>query len=105
IRGNKVIRIDNDNLPIGFSESIDKITMDLVIGDIIVMVSDGVVDRMNNLNKFESILTRLAKHTPIQMAHDIIQIVIKENNGKILDDMTAIILKVNKQDAVEEMVQ
>ena len=61
------------------------------------------MDRLNNLNKFESILTKLAKHTPIQMAHDIIQIVIKENGGKILDDMTAIILKVNKQEISEEI--
>jgi len=101
IRGNKVIRIDNDNLPIGFSETLDKVSIDLEIGDIIVVVSDGVVDRLNNLAKFENILTKLAKNTPIQMAHDIIQVVIKENKGKILDDMTAIVLKVTKTNEIK----
>jgi stage II sporulation protein E len=96
IRGNRVIRIDNDNLPIGFTESIDKISVDLEMDDIIIVVSDGIVERLNNMAKFESILTKMAKTAPIQMAHDIIQVVIKENNGKILDDMTAIVLKVTK---------
>lgn len=103
IRGNKVIRIDNDNLPIGFTDTIDKVTVELEMDDIIVVVSDGVVDRLNNLNKFESILTKLARNTPVQMAHDIIQIVIKENGGKILDDMTAIVLKVEKRYYEEEV--
>ena len=98
IRGNKVIRVDNDNLPIGFSETIDKVSVDIEIGDIIVVVSDGVIDRFKNLAKFESILTRLGRHTPIQMAHDIIQVVIKESGGKILDDMTAIVLQIEKQE-------
>lgn len=102
IRGNKVIRVENDNLPIGFSDTIEKVTVELEIGDLIVMVSDGVIDRFNNLHRFESILTKLAKYHPIQMAHDIIQVVIKENNGKILDDMTAIVLKVEKQDNLIE---
>lgn len=96
IRGNKVIRINNDNLPVGATESIDKVTIDLEYDDIIILVSDGVVERFNNISKFESILMELARTSSIQMAHDIIRVAIKEFDGKIVDDMTAIVLKVGK---------
>lgn len=96
VRGHKVIRIDNDNLPIGFTDQVEKVTVDLEVGDVIVLVSDGVVERMNNLARFESLLTKLDQSSPMQMAHFIIQMMIKEYQGQIHDDMTAIVLKVNK---------
>ncbi len=95
IRGNKVIQILNDNLPIGVSKEIDKITLELEANDIVVVVSDGVVERFNNINKFEKILTQMIRTSSIQMAHDIIRAAITEFGGKIVDDMTAIVIKVN----------
>jgi len=95
IRGNKVIRINNDNLPMGVSKEIDKISFDLETNDIVVIVSDGVVERFNNINKFEKIIVQMIRNTSIQMAHDIIRAAITEYGGKIVDDMTAIIVKVN----------
>jgi stage II sporulation protein E len=95
IRGNKVIRINNDNLPIGTQQKVEKITFDLEINDIIIIVSDGVVERFNNMNKFEKIIMQIIRTSSIQMAHDIIRAAITEFGGKIADDMTAIVIKVN----------
>ncbi|QVK17990.1 SpoIIE family protein phosphatase [Mycoplasmatota bacterium] len=95
IRGNKVICINNDNLPMGISKEVDKITFDLEPNDIVVVVSDGVVERFNNINKFEKIIAQMIRTSSIQMAHDIIRAAITEFGGKIIDDMTAIVIKVN----------
>ncbi len=95
IRGNKVIRINNDNLPMGATKDIDKITFDLMQNDIVVIVSDGVVERFNNINKFEKIIAQIIRTSSIQMAHDIIRAAITEFGGKIVDDMTAIVIKAN----------
>lgn len=98
IRGNKVIRINNDNLPVGVTnEKIDKISFDLETNDIVIIVSDGVVERFNNINKFEKLLIELIKTSTIQFAHDIIRAAIAEFGGKIIDDMTAIVIKVNNK--------
>lgn len=95
IRGNKVIRIDNANLPMGHSGEIEKVTCELMVNDIIVMVSDGVIERYNNINKFEKTLVQILRTSSIQIAHDIIRAAITEFGGKIPDDMTAIVIKVN----------
>jgi len=95
IRGNKVIRIDNANLPMGHSADIDKVTCELMVNDVIVMVSDGVIERYNNINKFEKTLVQILRSSSIQIAHDIIRAAITEFGGKIPDDMTAIVIKVN----------
>lgn len=95
IRGNRVIRIDNENLPMGISEEIDKVTFNLDINDIIVVVSDGVVERFNNINKFEKIIVSIMRNNSVQMARDIIRASIHEFGGKIADDMTVIVIKVN----------
>lgn len=95
IRGNKVIRINNENLPMGISCDINKIEFDLQPNDIIIIVSDGVVERFNNINKFEKIIIQMIKTSSIQLAHDIIRVAITEFGGKIADDMTAIVVKVN----------
>jgi len=96
IRGNRIIRIDNENLPIGITEEIDKITFSLDINDVVVVVSDGVVERFNNINKFEKIIVNMLRNNSIQMARDIIRASISEFKGKIADDMTVIVIKINQ---------
>lgn len=94
IRGNRVIRIDNENLPVGITKDIDKVTFNLDVYDIVVIVSDGVVERFNNINKFEKILVSIMRNNSNQMARDIIRCAINEFGGKIADDMTVIVVKV-----------
>ncbi len=95
IRGNKVIRINNENLPMGISCEINKIEFDLQLNDVVVIVSDGIVERFNNINKFEKIIIEMIKTSSIQFAHDIIRAAITEFGGKIADDMTVIVVKIN----------
>ncbi|HEY8365215.1 MAG TPA: SpoIIE family protein phosphatase, partial [Haloplasmataceae bacterium] len=95
IRGNKVIRIDNENLPIGVSNDINKVSFDLELNDIVIIVSDGVVERFNNITKFEQILLSILRNSSIQIARDIIRASISEFDGKIADDMTVLVVKVN----------
>ncbi len=94
VRGNRVIRIDNENLPVGITNEIDQVRFDIEASDIIVIVSDGVVERFNNINKFEKIIVSIARNSSIQIARDIIRAAITEFGGKIADDMTVIVIKV-----------
>ena len=99
-RGKDVTTISSKTLPIGV---LDKVDMDIVkkkikSGDIIVMISDGVVDSEGK-NEVDSAwiveyLENATSGNPREIAEDILSAAFKKANNKPKDDMTVIVSKV-----------
>lgn len=99
-RKNSVMEIKSRTLPIGVLDKADveHIQCKLESGDIVVMLSDGVVDYDNdNAGKTEWIIDYL-KEVKSNNPKDIVEGLILESKklcgGKVKDDMTAIVSKI-----------
>ncbi|MCL2559515.1 MAG: SpoIIE family protein phosphatase [Turicibacter sp.] len=89
LRNEVVRRIEMSGLPIGatVASEIDQMSIDLQIGDIIIMCSDGIVDTFSEGNLFEK---RILKNTGYRMdriSQDLLDYTVRRNRGEINDDM------------------
>jgi len=101
-RGNEVIAIEASNLPIGIIQDIeiDSIESDLIPGDLLVMMTDGVFDSPKHTNNKELWIKRLIQEiqtdNPQEFADLLLERVIRSGQGEIIDDMTVIVSKIEK---------
>jgi stage II sporulation protein E len=99
-RGENIDVIKSKTLPIGVLDKpdIDITKRKIENGDVIVMVSDGILDYENqSAGKYEWILDFLKNskcNDPRQLSEEIINNAKKLSKGKIKDDMTVIVEKV-----------
>lgn len=99
-RGNNVEVISSNNLPIGVIDKleIEVIEKNLFNGDIIVMVSDGILDYSNEvLGKADWVTEYLQKTDctdPKELSSKLIERALELNGGKAKDDMTVVISKI-----------
>lgn len=99
-RGKDVKVIMSKSLPIGILDKIDAdvTEYDLENGDLIIMVSDGVVDYNNeNVCKNDWIINYLKENDsnqPKEILEGLIEKSINLSNGKVRDDMTVMVSKV-----------
>ena len=96
---NGVQGISDNSLPFGVADSIETkiIKKKVKSGDIIVTISDGILDvDKNKIGDYSWLSTYLEKATfnPEELARDILNKAKELSNGKILDDMTVIVSKV-----------
>ncbi len=94
-RDNWVETISSTTLPIGMFGSVDydTITKKLYEGDIIIMVTDGVLDSMKGDNKeavMEDLIMSIKSKNPQEIANRILDRTLSESNFKPIDDMTVI---------------
>lgn len=98
--GNKINIIKSKSLPIGVLDKVDVEIEDKKIenGDLIVMVSDGVLDyndtSLINSNWILEYLKESKSNDPKEVACGILNEAIKSNDYKIKDDMTVLVSKV-----------
>lgn len=96
IRENTVEKIESGALPMGIVTKINPVTTKKLVkqGDIIVLVTDGIYDGLNNGNedKLQEMLLPLNKETPKNIADKILDSALSTD---INDDMTVLVLKVN----------
>lgn len=87
-------RVEADSLPLGIFHKIDVSGQkrQLVDGDYIIMVSDGVVDGVDNEEIFEQVLAQMELQSPQEMANYILQFVLHKTMGRVQDDMTVLVL-------------
>lgn len=92
--GEMIERVEADSLPLGIFHKIDVSGQkrQLVDGDYIIMVSDGVVDGVDNEEIFEQVLAQMELQSPQEMANYILQFVLHKTMGRVQDDMTVLVL-------------
>jgi len=100
-RKNQVLTINSLSFPIGIIKDLDFNIYEesLEDGDMIIMMSDGILDshtKDNPDNWMKGIISQLDALNPQNMADEILSIAIKESDDEITDDMTVLVTKVWK---------
>ena len=101
-RGHEVIPITANNLPIGILQDIDVdfVNMQLLPGDTLVMMSDGIYDApglaVNKELWMKRIISELATDDPQEMADALLETVVRRHGGDIVDDMTVLVARIDK---------
>ena len=99
-RGNKVIKVQASNLPIGIIKEfdVDVVSEQLKAEDILIMMSDGVFDGPKYIENIDIWMKRkiqeLETNDPQEIADIILEEVIRTRDGSIDDDMTVIVAKI-----------
>jgi serine/threonine protein phosphatase PrpC len=89
LRGNTVNRIEMSGLPIGAFQAseIDQTSIDLQIGDIIIMCSDGIIDAFPEEDLFEKRILKNVGYNVNRISQDLLDYTVRRNRGVIHDDM------------------
>ena len=89
LRGKTVSRIEMSGLPIGAASGaeIDQISIDLQIGDMIIMCSDGIIDTFPEGDLFEKRILKNVGDQVNQISQDLLDYTVRRNRGIIHDDM------------------
>ncbi len=95
-RDNLVEQISSRNLPLGLVEEpeSESVTRYLEDGDYIILLSDGVVDAMNQgigEAALPEIISRFQSRNPSELANDILAYVLRQCRGEVRDDMTVLV--------------
>ncbi|KAA9011994.1 stage II sporulation protein E [Niallia endozanthoxylica] len=99
-RGNKVLKIQASNLPMGIIEDfeVDVVSEQLRAGDLLIMMSDGVFEGPKHVENHDLWMKRKIKELkteePQGIADVIMEEVIRSRSGYIDDDMTVVVAKV-----------
>jgi stage II sporulation protein E len=90
-RGKKVDIITSDTLPLGSRDRIIPITQTTRItnNDMLIMVSDGIIDAIDNI-KLEELISRSTLKVPHELSDMILRYAISCQGGHIRDDMTVL---------------
>ena len=95
-RGHMVEQISGGSLPLGIFKGIesDCIRRRLIDGDYVFLMSDGIVDAIEDCDYKEDIceiLGALEQENPRELAEALLQIVLRKTKGHIRDDMTILV--------------
>ncbi len=95
-RDNLVEQISSRNLPLGLVEEpeSESLTRYLEDGDYVILLSDGVVDAMNQgvgEAALPEIISRFQTKNPNELANNILNFVLHQSKGQVRDDMTVIV--------------
>jgi len=99
-RGNKVIKIQASNLPMGILQEfeVDVVSEQLKAGDLLIMMSDGVFEGPKHVENYDLWMKRkvqeLETDDPQEIADLIMEDVIRSRSGLIDDDMTVTVAKI-----------
>lgn len=101
-RGREIIPIAANNLPIGIVQDIeiDLLRVQLLPGDTLVMMTDGVLDAPGHaLNKeqwMKRVLQELDTDDPQDLADALLETALRQYPGGVRDDMTVIVTRMTK---------
>lgn len=102
-RGREIIPIVANNLPIGILQEIevDLLRVQLLPGDTLIMMTDGVLEApeyaVNKEMWMKRVLQEIESEDPQEVAEQLLNTAIKETFGKIRDDMTVVVSRVVKR--------
>ncbi|MDF2668217.1 MAG: stage sporulation protein [Paenibacillus sp.] len=101
-RGTEVIPVTANNLPIGILKDIDVdlVSMQLKPGDILIMMTDGIFDAPGHaVNKelwMRRVIQEIEAEDPQGVADQLLERVIRQHRGDIVDDMTVVVARIDK---------
>lgn len=95
-RENLVEQISSRNLPLGLVEKPETETQTRMLedGDYIILLSDGVLEAMNQgmgESALPEIISRFQTQNPGELANDILSFALHQSKGQIRDDMTVLV--------------
>lgn len=98
-RGDKIIKIESSNLPIGIFEDfdVDIVSEQLKAGDVLIMMSDGIFDGPGHVENMEFWMKRKIKELQTDDPQAISDLILEEvirTKGVIDDDMTVVTAKI-----------
>ncbi len=90
----KVVEISGHSLPVGIIEDVnpDNKKVEMKIGDMLVLMSDGVYDALKEKSAFY--IDKKKSLSPQELCNYLLSCAIEENGGEILDDMTVLAAKI-----------
>lgn len=96
-RGYLVEQVESHNLPLGIFQAVDLdiIQRDLMDGDYIIQMSDGVLDALERNNYEEAmcqVIGNMKEQNPKEIADKLLQFVLHCSGGHIQDDMTIMVV-------------
>ncbi len=96
-REHMVEQISTGTLPLGIFKGIDEesVRRRLMDGDYVFMVSDGIVDAVEESDykeELSEIIGNLEQENPRELAEALLQTVLRKSRGHIRDDMTILVL-------------
>lgn len=94
--------ITSTSLPVGvFNQvDIDGVSKKLYDGDIVIMITDGVLDCIQDIEKekfISDVLADIKSRNPQEIANEVLDRAIEQNNHTAVDDMTVIVAGVWKK--------
>lgn len=101
-RNDDVITITANNLPVGILEEIevDVVSRMLKPGDLLVMMSDGIYEAPRHIENRQAwmkrIISELATNDPQEVADLLLEKVIRQHSGQIVDDMTVLVARIDR---------
>lgn len=99
-RGKEILMISAANPPIGILDQIDiePIEMALEPGDLVIMFTDGIYDAPRHIANKDALMKRLISEIqtkdPQDFADCLLEKVVRNHHGKIKDDMTVVVFKI-----------
>jgi stage II sporulation protein E len=96
-RGDKIIKIQASNLPMGIIDEfdVDVVGEKLKAGDLLIMMSDGIFEGPRHVENYDLWMKRkigeIKTVDPQEVADIIMEEVIRTRSGKIEDDMTVVV--------------
>ncbi len=101
-RGNEVIQITGNNLPVGILQEIDVdlISTQLKPGDVLIMMTDGIYDApgyaVNKEMWMKRIIGEINAESPQDIADCLLERIVRQQQGEISDDMTVIVARIER---------
>lgn len=101
-RGADVITISANNLPVGILEEIevDVVSRMLKPGDLLIMMSDGIYEAPRHIENRQAwmkrIIAELETDDPQEVADLLLEKVIRQHSGQIVDDMTVLVARIDR---------
>lgn len=104
-RGDEVEQITMGNLPLGIFQTVEtnRIRRELQSGDYVIMMTDGVLDALEEYAYEEAMLDAikgLKEQNPGEIAEKLLQMVLCCSGGRIRDDMTILVTGVWENNSI-----
>ncbi|MFD2170257.1 stage II sporulation protein E [Tumebacillus lipolyticus] len=101
-RGRQVLSVEGENVPIGILQDIDiqAVEEELKEGDLLILMSDGIFDAPKHTDDkagwLKKRIEEFQSEEPQEIADLLVELAVRINHGKIIDDMTVLVAKVER---------